>query len=90
MRIPRTTSKNSPPVTATRENLAQQQSPAAAVAAAKSLQSYLTLCDPIDSSPPGSSVPGILQAEYWSGVSLPSPQQSPSAAPQKVSLIYII
>ena len=30
-------------------------------AAAKSLQSCLTLCDPIDSSPPGSSVPGILQ-----------------------------
>ena len=31
-------------------------------AAAKSLQSCLTLCDPTDSSPPGSSVPGILQA----------------------------
>ena len=30
-------------------------------AAAKSLQPCLTLCDPIDSSPPGSSVPGILQ-----------------------------
>ena len=35
---------------------------AAAAAAAKSLQSCLTLCDPIDSSPPGSPVPGILQA----------------------------
>ena len=34
----------------------------AAAAAAKSLQSCLTLCDPIDGSPPGSSVPGILQA----------------------------
>ena len=31
-------------------------------AAAKSRQSCLTLCDPIDGSPPGSSVPGILQA----------------------------
>ena len=31
-------------------------------AAAKSLQSCLTLCDPIDDSPPGSSLPGILQA----------------------------
>ena len=31
-------------------------------AAAKLLQSCLTLCDPIDGSPPGSSVPGILQA----------------------------
>ena len=36
--------------------------PAAAAAAAKSLQSYPTLCDPIDSSPPGFAVPGILQA----------------------------
>ena len=35
---------------------------AAAAAAAKSLQSCLTLCGPIDSSPPGSSIPGILQA----------------------------
>ena len=34
----------------------------AAAAAAKSLQSCLTLCDPRDSSPPGSPVPGILQA----------------------------
>ena len=32
------------------------------VAAAKSLQSCPTLCDPIDGSPPGSAVPGILQA----------------------------
>ena len=34
----------------------------AATAAAKSLQSCPTLCDSIDGSPPGSSVPGILQA----------------------------
>ena len=33
----------------------------AAAAAAKSLQSCLTLCDPIDGSPPGSTIPGILQ-----------------------------
>ena len=32
----------------------------AAAAAAKSLQSYLTLCDPIDGSPPGSAVLGIF------------------------------
>ena len=32
-------------------------------AAAKSLQSCPTLCDPIDGSPPGSPVPGILQAK---------------------------
>ena len=35
---------------------------AAAATAAKSLQSCLTLCDPIDSSPPGLPIPGILQA----------------------------
>ena len=35
-------------------------SAAAAAAAAKSLQSCLTLCDPIDGSPPGSPIPGIL------------------------------
>ena len=34
----------------------------AAAAAAKSLQSCPTLCDPRDGSPPGSPVPGILQA----------------------------
>ena len=33
-----------------------------AIAAAKSLQSCPTLCDPIDDSPSGSPVPGILQA----------------------------
>ena len=43
----------------------------AADAAAKSLQSCLTLCDPINSSPPGSSVPGILQARTleWAAIS---------------------
>ena len=38
-----------------------QPHPCDLAAAAKSLQSCLTLCDPIDSSPPGSPVPGILQ-----------------------------
>ena len=38
-------------------------SPAAAAAATKSLQLCLTLCDPRDGSPPGSPVPGILQAK---------------------------
>jgi len=42
----------------------------AAAAAAKSLQSCLTLCDPIDSSPPGSSVPGILQARTLEWVAI--------------------
>ena len=39
-------------------------------AAAKSLQSCLTLCDPIDSSPPGSSVPEILQARTLEWVAI--------------------
>ena len=42
----------------------------AAAAAAKSLQSWLTLCDPIDSSPPGSPVPGILQARTLEWVAI--------------------
>ena len=39
-------------------------------AAAKSLQSCLTLCYPIDSSPPGSSVPRILQARLLEWVAI--------------------
>ena len=42
----------------------------AAVAAAKSLQSCLILCDPIDGSPPGSPVPGILQARTLEWVAI--------------------
>ena len=44
-----------------------------AAAAAKSLQSCPTLCDPIDSSPPGSPIPGILQARTLEWVAFPSP-----------------
>ena len=40
----------------------------AAAAAAKSLQSCPTLCDPIDSSPPGSLVPGSLKCDFQSNV----------------------
>ena len=49
-------------------------SQAAAATAAKSLQSCPTLCDPIDSSPPGSPVPGILQARTleWVAISFSS------------------
>jgi len=42
----------------------------AAVAAAKSLQSCPTLCDPIDGNPPGSPVPGILQARALEWVAI--------------------
>ena len=46
----------------------------AAAAAAKSLQSCLTLCNPIDGSPPGSPIPGILQARTleWVAISFSS------------------
>ena len=42
----------------------------AAAAAAKSLQSCPTLCDPTDGSPPGSPVPGILQARVLEWVAI--------------------
>ena len=41
-----------------------------AAAAAKSLQSCPTLCDPLDSSPPGLSIPGILQARTLEWVAI--------------------
>ena len=43
---------------------------ATAAAAAKSLQSCLTLCDPTDGSPPGSAIPGILQARTLEWVAI--------------------
>ena len=43
---------------------------AAAATAAKSLQSCPTLCDPVDGSPPGSPVPGILQARTLEWVAI--------------------
>ena len=56
---------------------------AATAAAAKSLQSCPTLCDPLDSSPPGSAVPGILQARTleWAAISF-SMQESESEVAQ--------
>ena len=46
---------------------------AAAAAAAKSLQLCPTLWDPIDGSPPGSTIPGILQARTLEWVAILSP-----------------
>ena len=45
----------------------------ATVAAAKSFQSCLTLCDPINGSPPGSLSLGFSRQEHWSGLPFPSP-----------------
>ena len=44
-----------------------------AAATAKSLQSCLTLCDPIGGSPPGSANLGFSRQEHWSGLPFPSP-----------------
>ena len=54
--------------------LVSSKTHAAAAAAAKSRQSCLTLRDPIDGSPPGSPVPGILQARTleWVAISFSS------------------
>ena len=53
--------------------------PPAAAAATKSLHSWPTLCDPIDSSPPGSSVPGILQARTLEWAAAPFSNYMPIA-----------
>ena len=57
-----------------RQTSTPQFAAAAAAAAAKSLQSCPTLCDPTDGSPPGSPVPGILQARTleWVAISFSS------------------
>ena len=47
----------------------------AAAAAAKSLQSCPTLCDPIDGSSPGTPIPGILQTRTLEWVAISSPVQ---------------
>ena len=52
---------------------------------AKSLQSCLTLCNPMDCSPPGSSVRGILQ-ECWSGLPCPPPEGLPDPGVESRSL----
>ena len=61
-----------------RGNLGTQPQPgsvdlAKLAAAAKSLQSCPTLCDPIDGSPPGSPSLGFSRQEHWSGLPFPSP-----------------
>ena len=52
------------------EDAVEKWHPFPTAAAAKLLQSCLTLCDLIDGSPPGSSVPGILQARVLEWVTI--------------------
>ena len=51
-------------------DIRQKPTQSAAAATAKLLQLYPTLCDPTDSSPPGSPVPGILQARTLEWVAI--------------------
>ena len=53
-----------------KQGSSRKTSAAAAAAAAKSLYSCPTLCDPTDGSPPGSTVPGILQARALEWVAI--------------------
>ena len=53
-----------------RKSCKSEGAAAAAAVAAKSLQSCPTLCNPIDGSPPGSPVPGILQARTLEWVAI--------------------
>ena len=55
-----------------------------AAATAKSLQSCLTLCDPIDGSPPGSPVPGILQARVVEGGAIAFPHKQPTQSEKSI------
>ena len=58
-----------------------------AAAAAKLLQSCLTLCEPIDGSPPDSSVPGTLQARTLEWVAIPPPGDLPDPGIEPRSLM---
>ena len=51
----------------------QEENTAAATDAAKLLQSYTTLCDSIDGSPPSLPSLGFSRQEHWSGLPFPSP-----------------
>ena len=53
----------------------------------KSFYSCLTLCDPMNYSPPGSSVHGIFQQEYWSGLPFPPPGDLPNPGSKPMPLM---
>ena len=60
--------------------------PSTAAAAAKSLQSCQTRCDPTDGSPPGSPVPGILQARTleWVAMQVLKSVKTPNLVPRRM------
>ena len=53
---------------------------------AKSFQLCPTLCDPMDCGPPASSVHGIIQEEYWSGLPCPPPGDLPNPGIESMSI----
>ena len=53
----------------------------------KSLQSHLTLCNPVDCNPPGSSSVGFSRQEYWSGLPCPPPGDLPDPGIKPVFLM---
>ena len=55
---------------------------------AKQLQSCPTLCDPMDCSPPGSRVHGILRQQYWSELPCPPPGVLPHPGIEPASLLH--
>ena len=65
---------------ATRRSLqpGREPSPHCAPAHAQVLIHVLLLCDPMDCSPPSSSVHGLSRQEYWSGLPFPSPGDLPN------------
>ena len=68
------------------QSLLKLMSTKLAAAAAKSLQSCLTLCDPRDGNPPGSPVPGILLARTLEWVAMLSSRDLPDPGVKPVSL----
>ena len=63
---------------------------AAVAAAAKSLQSCPTLCNPIDGSPHGSPVPGILQARTLEWVAISSPMHESEVKVKSLSRVQLL
>ena len=66
--------------------LISTSSPDSSHAACKVAQSCPTLCNPVNCSPPGSSVHGILQQEHWSGLPCPAPGNLPDRGTEHGSL----
>ena len=83
-------SKKSLYISATLTQLNISLSFSAAAAAAKSRQSCPTLCDPTDGSPPGSPIPGILQARTLEWVAISFSNAWTWKAKVKVSHVWLL